>query len=108
MENTPNFKVVIRIRPPLKREVDPSVPFQGIINEDGKNCTIQEYLGAEIYEAERQRDIKNNPKMCAYHTFTFDRVFGMGTTQSEVYEQAARPAVLSVLQGYNATMLAYG
>jgi kinesin family protein 3/17 len=35
-------------------------------------------------------------------------VYGPEATQSHVYETTARPAVLSVLEGYNATILAYG
>jgi hypothetical protein len=39
--------------------------------------------------------------------FTFDRVFGAGATQAEVYS-AVDPLVQSVLSGYNATVFAYG
>lgn len=42
------------------------------------------------------------------HQFSFDYVYGPDSTQSHVYENTARPAVLSVLEGYNATILAYG
>lgn len=43
-----------------------------------------------------------------YHTFGFDFVYGPDSTQSFVYETTAKPAVQSVLEGYNATILAYG
>lgn len=49
-----------------------------------------------------------NPSLCTYHSFTFDTVYGEESTQVQVYENTARPAVLSVLEGYNATILAYG
>ena len=40
--------------------------------------------------------------------FSFDSVYGPDDHQLSVYEQTARPAVMSVLEGYNATILAYG
>jgi kinesin family protein 3/17 len=43
-----------------------------------------------------------------YHSFAFDYVYGPESSQAYVYEKTARPAVHSVLEGYNATILAYG
>jgi hypothetical protein len=40
--------------------------------------------------------------------FTFDRVFGINSEQKEVYEQAAKPLVKSVIEGFNGTIFAYG
>lgn len=34
-----------------------------------------EYLGAEVDEAERQRDIVENPHLVVWHNFTFDWVY---------------------------------
>lgn len=42
------------------------------------------------------------------HTFAFDRIFGMESTQMEVFEYTAVPLVADVLSGYNATIFAYG
>lgn len=41
-------------------------------------------------------------------TFGFDRVFDDNTTQGEVYEATTRGLLDSVLEGYNATVFAYG
>lgn len=41
-------------------------------------------------------------------TFAFDRVFDENTTQAEVYEATTRGLLDSVLDGYNATVFAYG
>lgn len=41
-------------------------------------------------------------------TFAFDRVFDETTTQSDVYEATTKPLLDSVLDGYNATVFAYG
>jgi len=40
--------------------------------------------------------------------FTFDQVFGAQTLQSQVYQDRVAPLVANCLEGYNATVLAYG
>ena len=70
--DTNNFKVVVRVRPPLKREMPPrserdenglSIKFKPIseISEDAQQLTLLEYLGQEVSEKGRQRDIERNP-----------------------------------------------
>ncbi|KAH6882533.1 hypothetical protein J4E91_003476 [Alternaria rosae] len=41
-------------------------------------------------------------------TFAFDRVFDDTTSQGDVYEATTKPLLDSVLDGYNATVFAYG
>ena len=59
-----NFRVVVRVRPPLKRELPPKgekdedgllVKFKPIteIQEDGKVLTLLEYIGQEVSEKGR-------------------------------------------------------
>jgi len=49
-----NFRVVVRVRPPLEREIpkDTMVEFMPVshISEDHKVCSMQEYLGGELTE----------------------------------------------------------
>jgi kinesin family protein 11 len=40
-------------------------------------------------------------------TFTFDKVFGPTSTQAEVYDEVAAPALLEVMNGYDCTIFAY-
>ncbi|XP_017531878.3 kinesin-like protein KIF27 isoform X1 [Manis javanica] len=40
--------------------------------------------------------------------FTFDFVFGKNSTQDEVYSTCIKPLVVSLIEGYNATVFAYG
>ena len=40
--------------------------------------------------------------------YVFDHVFQMDTTQEEVFEKTAKPLLPGVLDGYNATVFAYG
>lgn len=105
-----NFKVIIRVRPPLPREQSSNCPFRSClhISPDGKSVSLMEYMGAEVDEAERQRDIEENPQLCVWHNFTFDYVYDPAATQNFLYDNTAKQAVISVLEGYNATMLAYG
>jgi kinesin family protein 18/19 len=40
--------------------------------------------------------------------YVFDRVFNQEATQSMVFEQSVKPLLGGVLDGYNATVFAYG
>ncbi|XP_066425032.1 kinesin-like protein KIF27 [Molothrus aeneus] len=42
------------------------------------------------------------------HVFTFDFVFGKNSTQEEVYAVCIKPLLVSLTEGYNATVFAYG
>jgi len=49
-----------------------------------------------------------NPHLSVWQSFTFDFVYDENSTQEFVYENTAKQSVISVLEGYNATVLAYG
>ena len=42
------------------------------------------------------------------HPFQCDQILGPESTQQDVFECTARPSILGVLQGFNATVFAYG
>lgn len=98
-----NFKVVIRVRPPLPRELDKVKQFQNVVQVDdaGHVLTVSENLNGA---AGGMDDGSGH----GYHTFTFDHVYGQHCCQSDVYENTAKGVVESSLEGYNATMFAYG
>lgn len=50
---------------------------------------------------------ENNDKSLG-REFTYDRVYGMESTQREVYDQCGFGLIESVLAGYNGTIFAYG
>jgi hypothetical protein len=52
--------------------------FMPVVNasNDHNTCAIQEYLGAEISETGRQRDVRDNPHITTQHNFAFDHVYG--------------------------------
>jgi hypothetical protein len=60
--------------------------------------TISEYLGGEIDEETRVKEITENRSITSLHTFTFDEVYDAKTTQSEVYETTCKPIVYSILE----------
>ena len=105
-----NMKVMVRIRPPLEREIEFGIPFRSIseVSSDNKMITIYEYLGTSTNELFRQHEFIQNPSMFQQHRFTFDHIFDQDSTQLEIYQKAAKPSVKSLLEGYNSTILAYG
>ena len=105
-----NLKVYIRVRPPLMREKDSSLPFRSIasVSEDKNTISLIEYLGLEFDEASKQKELVDNPGHFFPHSYTFDHIFDMDSSQEEVYEIAAVPAVESLVDGYNSTIFAYG
>jgi chromosomal replication initiation ATPase DnaA len=99
-------QVVVRVRPPLHRELHDWRPYQNTVHIDGSQTalTISENLSAHIANSGGISD----GLLYATQRFTFDHVFTEASTQQEVYQAAAQPAVASALQGYNATIIAYG
>jgi hypothetical protein len=49
-----------------------------------------------------------NPGPYTTHRYMFDHVYDQSASQKRVYETTARTVVDSALQGYNATIFAYG
>ncbi|KAI1191811.1 kinesin motor domain-containing protein [Nemania serpens] len=54
------------------------------------------------------RSVVPQGKKVKDQTFGFDRIFDENTTQTEVYEATTKGLLDSVLDGYNATVFAYG
>ncbi|NWW93799.1 KIF27 protein, partial [Rhynochetos jubatus] len=84
MEEIP-VKVAVRIRPLLSKEIlhNHQVCVRLVPN------TQQIIIGQD-------------------HVFTFDFVFGKNSTQEEVYTVCIKPLLVSLTEGYNATVFAYG
>jgi hypothetical protein len=125
-EMAKNFKVVVRIRPPLPRELDGmrasngatmyrdivrteernhavSICENGVQSKDGSNTTTTVNADGTLTQS-----TNTNSGIYATHKFTFDYVYDQDAQQVDVYKNTAREAVMSTLQGYNATILAYG
>ena len=83
-----HFRVVVRARPLLPHEHDEGADGMEI---SGNAITL------------RSHDSVTNAQV-----FQFDRVFDASSAQDEVYQGAAQPAVASVVEGFNASIIAYG
>jgi kinesin family protein 3/17 len=68
------------------------------VTPDNKRICIYEYYNIDLVEPDRIPEILENPNMYTMHQFSFDHVYDQDSTQLEVYENTAQPAVLSTLQ----------
>lgn len=89
-----NIRVLCRVRPMNKKETE--------LNEA---CCIDFITKQTIKINVRDKEKESKPTP---HEFTFDRVFDTSTTQSQIYEETAKPVVKSIIDGFNGTILAYG
>ena len=105
-----NFKVVVRVRPPLERELSAINEYRCVVEIDDDGQQLKRARGITIHEhmIMRQPTSKVDSLPYSSYRFTFDHVYGIESTQREVYEISAKSAVKSALQGYNATIMAYG
>lgn len=99
------LQVVIRVRPPVKRELEGWEPYQNTvqISNSRKEITL-----SETVHPVGAGNAASEGLLFATYRFTFDHIFSPSAEQQHVYEVAARPAVESTLQGYNASIIAYG
>ena len=78
------------------------------VDEREQCITVSENLEAVLDE---DGNLLANPPgggIYTTHSFMFDYVYDQNCTQKKVYETTARTVVDSALQGYNATIFAYG
>ncbi|XP_069038372.1 centromere-associated protein E isoform X2 [Lepisosteus oculatus] len=82
-------KVCVRVRPLIQRE----------------EAEVSNVESVPIYWKTDQQTVYqvDGPK-----TFSFDRVFNVNESTSQVYDEVAKPLVISAIKGYNGTIFAYG
>ncbi|KAG0629863.1 hypothetical protein M758_1G135000 [Ceratodon purpureus] len=85
-------QVLLRCRPFNEEEKRAKTPQVISCNDARREVTVFQNI------ASKQID----------RTFTFDKVFGPQSRQSELYDQAVIPIVNEVLDGFNCTIFAYG
>ena len=83
--NDLSVQVAVRIRPLLQSEIN-------------QNCSL---CITHIPESSQIKVIGSD-------TFTFDDVFGLASEQCQVYDTCVSDLVEATLEGFNATILAYG
>ncbi|XP_062517436.1 uncharacterized protein LOC134192702 [Corticium candelabrum] len=93
-----NFKVVVRIRPPIKRERDENAVTCVSVVE---NETVR--ITSGVGESQFADHYPGNLR-----SFVFDRVYAPDASQEHLYTSAVKPVVRSILKGYNGSIIAYG
>jgi hypothetical protein len=95
------LQVVIRVRPPLPRELKGSGlrPYQCTTHVEGTGriLTLSENLQAAISDGSGAATTPEGLLFATYR-FTFDHVYDQESTQDMVYTNSAQHVVLSILQ----------
>lgn len=91
-ESNDNVRVVVRCRPLNEKEKNMKCPMAVKCDEVRGSVTVNQ-------SESRSGD---QPKV-----FTFDRVFGPESKQTDVYNDTARSIVESVLEGYNGNLILF-
>lgn len=92
MADSCNVKVAVRCRPSNVEERKGNQPT--VITCDSENKSLKISIGPAGKKVSKD--------------YTFDKVFGMYSTQEEVFESIVRPIVDETLAGFNCTIFAYG
>lgn len=91
-----NVKVVVRVRPMTKRELD-----QG--DEELVRCVSDRSV--QVVDSAQQRGVRAKTALA----YQFERCFGQSTTQEELFDACGVKEQLDhVLEGFSATVFAYG
>eukprot|EP00435_Cladocopium_sp_Y103_P060391 s740_g22.t1 len=87
VEGTTTVKVAVRVRPLSDKE----------IREGGTECVEVTENSVTLVQENQQP-----------HVFAFDHVFGVDSTQPQVFDMLGMPLLDKAFEGYNATIFAYG
>jgi hypothetical protein len=99
-----NFKVVIRVRPLMQREAINGIFVSAVdVSPDNRIINIYEYFNLELVEPDLVEEYIENPDNYQTHQFAFDHVYDENSSQEHLYHITAKQAVLSSLEGYNAS-----
>ena len=108
-KNSENLKVVVRVRPLMQREALNGQFISTVaVGSDSRLIQLYEYFNLELVDPEEVEDYISNQDSYQAHTFTFDRIYDESSSQEEIYQNTAKLSVDNCLEGYNATLLAYG
>ena len=101
MSKSSNVKVYCRIRPENEQEIssglgtclNPKSPTSVQIIVDNLNINS---------------GLKENYNEKTTQEFTYDKIYPIETTQKTIFEQVAKPLILSAFEGINGTLFCYG
>ncbi|KAJ3082271.1 kinesin-like protein Klp5 [Quaeritorhiza haematococci] len=116
-----NISVAVRVRPLLPKELGtsgndggeqesgfqfgPDTGARRIVSVVDENVLIFDPTNPN---AKTQRTYHHGSRRHKEVHYAFDRVFNENASQQEVYENTVRPLINGVLNGFNATVFAYG
>lgn len=98
-----NILVGVRVRPPLEREITHN-EFNNCVATHGNKVYVS-LKDQPVILNSNSRDDEVPEGIAAYQ---FDQIYGPDKTTESVYQGSVKPAVDSVLSGFNATLFAYG
>lgn len=102
-ETIENIRVLLRVRPEKDAEEKAVVYADEVANA----CVVQDLPSSSASLQPKSSSNSTSYAKSKAKKFAFDRVFGPGCTQEDVYA-AVDPLVISAVNGYNATVFAYG
>nr|XP_051681738.1 kinesin-like protein KIF18B isoform X2 [Oryctolagus cuniculus] len=101
-------QVVVRVRPPNPRELESQRrPVVQVVDE---RVLVFDPEEPEVgFPGLKLSSTHDGPKKKGKDlTFVFDRIFGEGATQQDVFQHTTHSILDSFLQGYNCSVFAYG
>ncbi|RLN49529.1 hypothetical protein BBJ28_00016731 [Nothophytophthora sp. Chile5] len=115
MAEDENVKVFCRVRPPNEREsgvettaLGGSAAFIARSHASASSASFVKKCITVPTSDPMQQTVFLHSKHGAAKTFTFDRVFGEESSQTDVFEVVGAPITQACLEGYNGTIFAYG
>ena len=101
MSKSSNVKVYCRIRPENEQEI--SSGLGQCINPQSETS-----LQILVDNLNINSGLKDNYSDKILQEFTYDKVYPSETTQETIFEQVAKPLILSAFEGINGTLFCYG
>ncbi|KAG5494451.1 hypothetical protein GH5_02473 [Leishmania sp. Ghana 2012 LV757] len=99
--------VSVRVRPLNSRELKLSAG-SCIAALEAYNTVYILPSGESEQEVQALLAVDPHMRGTRHHRFTFDHVYGVNSTQEQVYEQIGRPVLQSSFRGYHTCIFAYG
>ena len=101
-----NFMVTVRVRPLTGQETAAAGPDSSTVSVLDESVLI--FDPSQARAARYRKGIHDHHKRTRESKYAFDRVFSSSATQREVFEHTTKGLIDGVLDGYNATVFAYG
>ena len=95
MQSSERVQVICRFRGDAKHRKHQSLDLAQKLNDN-------------VWEEHGDKTVRNPAGKLPSKDFHFDKVLNQNATQVQVFQEAGHASVQALLQGYNATVLAYG